>query len=504
MRATILPVSTDDVTTTAEVLSLVALIVVLVLEIGLRLLVLGIIPRGRKPSVAMAWLLLLYIDPIVGLVVFRLFGSTRLGRKRHERHRQAHERIAAATEGLPRPLDDLPAVSPGVRTAARLNRRLGAFPVTEGNDVELIADYHRSLAAMAETIDGARSFVHVEFYITAWDDATDPVFQALVRATERGVDVRLLFDHLGSRGIPGYQTMLERLEETRIEWYRMLPIQPLKRRWRRPDLRNHRKILVVDGEVAFTGSQNLVEPGYDKPKNHQAGREWVDLMMRVRGPSVAALSAVFAGDWYVETGSELSVVVPPPVVLQDTGREPVLAQVLPSGPGFPDENNLRMFTTLIYGAEHRLRIVSPYFVPDESLLYAVTTAAQRGVDVELFVSEQADQFMVGHAQASYYEDLLTAGVRIWLYPAPQILHTKCFSVDDAVAVVSTSNMDQRSFALNYEVTMMLVGDDAVARLNAVEDSYRHASRPLEPEEWQGRSFGQRWLDNVMRLTAALQ
>ena len=128
----------------------------------------------------------------------------------------------------------------------------------------------------------------------------------------------------------------------------------------------------------------------------------------------------------------------------------------------------------------------------------------RSIVVELFVSEQADQFMVGHAQASYYEDLLTAGVRIWLYPARQILHTKCFSVDDSVAVVSTSNMDQRSFALNYEVTMMMVGADAVALLEDVEDSYRDASRPLEHEEWQGRPFGKRWLDNVMRLTSALQ
>ena len=194
----------------------------------------------------------------------------------------------------------------------------------------------------------------------------------------------------------------------------MLPIQPFKGEWRRPDLRNHRKILVVDGVVAFTGSQNLIEPGYNKPKNHKAGREWVELMARVEGPVVSALNVLFATDWYSETGVKLA---------EEIGTSPptageIEAQVIPSGPGFATENNLRAFTTLIYSAQRRLSITSPYFVPDESLLYAVTTAAQRGVDVELFVSEAGDQFMVFHAQRSYYEALLRAGVRIYLYPAP--------------------------------------------------------------------------------------
>ena len=135
------------------------------------------------------------------------------------------------------------------------------------------------------------------------------------------------------------------------------------------------------------------------------------------------------------------------------------AQVLPSGPGFAMENNLRLFNTLIYGAQRRLSLTSPYFVPDESLLYAVTTAAQRGVEVELFVSEESDQFMVGHAQASYYKALLEAGIKIWLYPSPAILHSKHFTVDDDVAVIGSSNMDLRSFALNYEIIVMLVGGD---------------------------------------------
>jgi cardiolipin synthase A/B len=289
---------------------------------------------------------------------------------------------------------------------------------------------------------------------------------------------------------------------TEIDWRPMLPIHPLKGEFRRPDLRNHRKILVVDGRVAFVGSQNLVEPGYNKPKNHAAGREWVELMARVEGPVVAALDAVFASDWYSESDQSLAEELVAPEKVPQGGD--FTCQVIPSGPGFVAENNLRAFTTLIYSAQHRVSLTSPYFVPDESLLYAVTTAAQRGVDVELFVSEEGDQFMVYHAQCSYYRALLESGVRIYLYPAPYVLHSKHFTIDDDVAVLGSSNMDMRSFGLNYEVSLMILGPDIVRRMRGVEDRYREGSRELTLDEWGRRSYRSRWLDNVMRLTAALQ
>ena len=163
--------------------------------------------------------------------------------------------------------------------------------------------------------------------------------------------------------------------------------------------------------------------------------------------------------------------------------------MLPSGPGYVTENNLRLFTALIYSAQRRISITSPYFVPDEPLLYAVTTAARRGVDVELFVSEEGDQFMVYHAQCSYYAALLEAGVRIYLYPAPAVLHSKHFSIDDDVAVIGSSNMDMRSFALNYEVSLMLTGGDIVQRFREVEDTYRALSRELTVEEWRSGRGG---------------
>ncbi|MFS3130029.1 cardiolipin synthase [Nocardioides sp. Bht2] len=476
---------------------------VVLIDLTLRLVALGVIPGNRKPSTGMAWLLLILVLPIPGFGVFLLFGSARVGRRRHELQRQVNALIIERSGQFSQPIgDDAPAYLHSVVT---LNDRLGALPLVAGNDVTVEPGYTASIAAMAEAVDGSREFVHVEFYITAWDEVTAPLLEAMTRAAERGVKVRLLFDHLGSRGIPGYRDLKARLAATQIEWYPMLPIMPLRRRFRRPDLRNHRKILVVDGTVGFAGSQNLTEPGYNKPKNQKLGRSWVELMVRLEGPVVAELDAVFVGDWYAETSELLEVTGhrAPSRPSGDPVRE-VRCQVVPSGPGYESENNLRLFTTLIYAAQSRVSLASPYFVPDESLLYAVTTAAQRGIEIELFVSEISDQFMVGHAQASYYRALLEAGVRIYQYPAPYILHAKHFTIDDDVAVIGSSNMDMRSFGLNYEVSLMMLGSPVVAEFRAVEDDYRKISTELTLAAWKQRPARLKFVDNVMRLTAALQ
>jgi cardiolipin synthase A/B len=251
--------------------------------------------------------------------------------------------------------------------------------------------------------------------------------------------------------------MNRRLTRDGIDWHLMLPIKPFRGRWRRPDLRNHRKLLIVDDEVAFMGSQNMIDSSYLSEANRRVGRHWQDLNVGLRGLIVAELAAVFALDWYTETGEVLDV-------WSGSTEQPgeMAMQVLPSGPGFTTDPNLRLFNLLIYRAERRLSIVSPYFIPDESLLIAITTAAQRGVEVELFASAQADQFVVHHAQRSYYRALLEAGVRIWLYPAPTVLHTKFMTVDDDVSVIGSSNMDLRSFHLDYEISLMVLGPDFVA------------------------------------------
>ncbi|MTB89150.1 cardiolipin synthase [Aeromicrobium senzhongii] len=464
----------------------------------------GIIPEGRRPQTAMAWLILIAFAPFVGALAFLLFGSARIGHHRRRELTTANRVIARETEALTAPA---PADAPDyVEPIVQLNHRLASMPLTAGNHVTLLPDYQESIDEMIAAIDEARERVHVEFYIMALDEMTTPFFDALDRATARGVVVRLLFDHLGTRRINGYRELKRRLAASDIDWHLMMPLLPLRGRFRRPDLRNHRKLLVVDDVVGFTGSLNLTHPSYGKPKNRRIGREWVELWCRLEGPVVATIDALFSADWALETGEVLDIATHE---VEQTPHSPrdvvgVAVQLIPSGPGFEEENNLRLFTSLLYNARHRISLTSPYFVPDETLLYAVTTAAQRGVDIELFVSEQADQFMVGHAQASYYRELLEAGVRIWLYPAPLVLHAKHLSIDDDVAVLGTSNMDMRSFALNYEMTLMLPDASVVERIRQVEDAYRAKSRELTIEEWTRRPAHLRFVDNAMRLTATLQ
>ena len=467
-------------------------------DLVIRVLAVGIIPGNRRPTTAMAWLLGIFFVPALGLILFLLFGNFRLSRRRTEQQQLVNERVRGSVE-----LSHVASAYSGpewVQSAAELNRRLGSIPMVDGNQVELIPGYPDSIQAMAAAVRKAKRFVNAEFYIMSTDHVTDDLLTALEEAADRGVEVRVLFDHIGTLRVKGYNKLLKRLKASRIQWRRMLPLLPIHGQWRRPDLRNHRKIMVIDGEVAFTGSQNLIEPSYNNPKHRKAGREWIELMACLRGPIVPTLNVVFATDWLSETDEsledQLQLAAPP------AGR--VTAQVVPSGPGFTTENNLRLFNTLIYSAQHRISVCSPYFVPDDSLLYAITTAAQRGVDVELFVSEKGDQFLVHHAQQSYYEALLRAGVRIYLYKAPFVLHAKHFNIDDEVAVLGSSNMDMRSFSLNLEVSVMLLGEDIVNSMRAVEDTYRDISHELLLEDWMRRPLAARYVDNVARLTATVQ
>jgi cardiolipin synthase A/B len=476
------------------------ILILTVVDFIIRVLALGIIPGNRRPTTAMAWLLGIFFVPALGLVLFLLFGNFRLSRRRRAQQEAVNTRIRAGTSELAA-IESTYDGPEWVASAAELNKTLGSLPMLDGNSVELLPGYPDSVKAMAAAVRNAETFVNAEFYIMSTDHVTDDLLTALEEAAERGVEVRILFDHLGTLRIKGYRKLIKRLKASKIRWRPMLPLRPVHGQWRRPDLRNHRKIMVIDGEVAFTGSQNLIEPSYNNPRHRKVGREWVELMACMRGPIVNTLNVVFATDWLSETDESLENQLGHQ---PDSGAGDITAQVVPSGPGFITENNLRLFNTLIYSAQHKISICSPYFVPDDSLLYAVTTAAQRGVDVELFVSEKGDQFLVHHAQQSYYEALLEAGVRIHLYKAPFVLHAKHFTIDNEVAVLGSSNMDMRSFSLNLEVSVMLLGADIVERIRAVEDTYRDISHELKLADWKTRPMLVKYVDNVARLTATLQ
>ncbi|GAA2018924.1 cardiolipin synthase [Pseudokineococcus marinus] len=481
--------------------SLVVATVVAVVDVVLRVVALAVVPRDRRPSSAMAWLILIFFVPSLGVVAYLLIGSPKLPRARREKQASMNRLIEEAARGADDVVEEHP-WPPWVEGVTRLNHALGAMPLLSSNDAHIIPDYRDQLRELAEGVAKAQRYVHVEFYILSYDDATAPVFAALEDAVARGVTVRVLLDHIGSWRYPGYKRAVRELDRIGVQWRLMLPVQPLRGRYQRPDLRNHRKLVVVDGETAFVGSLNLIDRTYDKRATIKRGLLWQDLLVRLHGPVVHEVDALFVTDWYSETDEVVSQAtdhLAPP----DPGRR-LHCQVVPSGPGFEGQNNLKLFNALLYGASRRVSITSPYFVPDESLLTAVTTAAERGVEVELFVGAIGDQVLVFHAQRSYYEALLRAGVRIWLYPAPYVLHAKHMSVDDDVAVVGSSNMDIRSFELDLELTLLVLGREFTDELRRVEDDYRSRSTELTLEAWSGRGFWRRLADDLARLTSAVQ
>lgn len=488
----------------------VATVAWLILEYAIKVYAVGVVPENRRPSSSQAWLLLILLLPFVGLPLYFLIGSPQVRGRRHRVQAEANEVLEQAQ----RSQTTLP---PGVSAPRELesvlamNRTLTRLPCVIGRTDSFHGDTYEAYAAMTEAVEAAEQTVYVEFYIMAWDATTDPFFSALAAAVQRGVRVQLLMDHLGSRKYAGWGDFRRRLTEAGIEWHLMMPIDPLRGRWRRPDLRNHRKLLVVDHKVAFVGSHNVIDPHYGSARNQAIGREWKDLTVEVSGDIVDQVEAVFAVDWYTETGEVLPIRERLEEESERAGNEVVPAlggpvnalQIVPSGPGFASEPNLRMFSQLIATANERVSITSPYFVPDEALISVITTAAYRGVRVDLFVGEQSDQFFVGHAQRSYYEGLLQAGVRIFRYPAPTILHSKFLVVDDKIAAIGSSNMDYRSFMLDYEITLLGFGGDLVTGLRGFVEEYQAVSRELTLAEWRKEPWHQRYLDNVARLTSAL-
>jgi cardiolipin synthase len=255
----------------------------------------------------------------------------------------------------------------------------------------------------------------------------------------------------------------------------------------------------VDGTVGFTGSQNLIARTYHKKANIKQGLYYDELVARLTGPVVVELQAVFSADWYSETGELLEREAFPELAFEWRTTGDVLAQALPSGPGVETENNWLLFNALFHQAQERIVIATPYFVPDDTLRTAIVTAARRGVKVTLIVSGIADQFLVSRVQRSNYEELLAAGVKIMLYDAPVLLHSKHLSIDDDICVIGSSNMDMRSFQLNLEVTMVVYDRKVVAALHAIEDGYLARSHELTAEEWAQRSFSEKFVQNATRL-----
>ncbi len=462
----------------------------LISEWVIRLVMLVYVPQKRSPEGARSWLLLIFIEPFVGLILYGLIGRTYISKRR--RALQAWAANLVKTEGPPL-FENLvhPDVPPEFQPAVALAKNLGHFPIVGGNGFELLNDYAGAIDRLVADIDAATHHVHLLYYIFA-DDATGrQVADALARAVGRGVACRVLMDGVGSRR--SIRTLGRRLRDAGVEVHEMLPLGFLRMLRARLDLRNHRKLAVIDGRVGYVGSQNLVNPEYKK------GITYEELVARVTGPVVVQMEAVFLVDRYFETEKRLPAeerYVNP----VEAGSSP--AQLLPSGPGYPHENTQRLMVALVHGARQRVVITTPYFIPDVPFLQAMQTAALRGVAVHLVVSRKIDQLLVGLAQRSYYEDLLESGVRIHVYHR-HFLHAKHMSIDDAIVLVGSSNIDIRSFALNAEVSMLVYDPKVAARLREVQEQYFAHSEHLTLDEWNRRPLAAQVAQNMARLVDSL-
>jgi cardiolipin synthase len=463
--------------------------IAIVADWAIRIVMLPIVPTRRSPEAAKGWLLLIFFLPWVGLLAYVLIGRPHLPRWRLERLRDYVERVEplrgrfAAVEGV-----EPPPVPVAYEPSVRLSTDLARMRNLGGNAVELLTDYTQILTRIIADIEAARVTVHLCYYIFQLDAYTEPVVAAMARAVARGVRCRVLIDAFGSR--PSIPVVVPHLRSLGIETYITLPF-----RWRKPerlDLRNHRKIVVIDGRIGYTGSQNMVSPDF-KP-----GLNYSELVARIEGPTALQLQLVFGADWYVETHEFIGEAAMPALTI--AGDCP--AQILPNGPASSTQRAQRMVVNLVYAARRRIAITTPYFIPSQGLQEALETAAQRGVEVHLIVDHRKDQFMVANAQRSYYESLLAAGVRIHAY-REAFLHTKAVSVDGEIAWVGSCNMDLRSFELNEEVIALFFSRDIATRLQAIEEDYIRGSEQVMLDSWRQRPFHEQLVQNLMRLVSPL-
>lgn len=460
--------------------------VYLAVEWLIRLAMLAIVPQQRPPAAARTWLLLIFLLPIPGLVLYGIIGRAYLPRRRIEMQRRASEVIRQAQARLAAPATAADLPEPAAMVSA-LTVALGDFRPFAGNAVELIAAYEDGIGRLVDDIEAARHEVHLLTYIFASDATGTRVSDALLRAARRGATCRVVADAVGSsRGLKQFS---HAWRAAGIEVHAALPMGSLRRRGSRFDLRNHRKIAVIDGSVGYIGSQNIVGPDFIPGYPNE------ELVVRMTGPGVAQLQALFASDFYFESGRVLDSPASFPK-LGAAGSSSV--QLLPSGPAYGRENAKELMVTLAYGARASIVVTTPYLIPDESFLQALGVAARRGVDVRVVVSRHANQRLAQLAQQSYYEALLDAGVGVYLY-RPRFLHAKHMSVDDTVAMIGSVNADIRSFSLNAEASLLVYDRTIVASLRTIQDRYFADSERLTPQTWAARPVAVRMAQNVARL-----
>jgi len=457
-----------------------------------------VIMRRPPVGVSLAWLAVISSAPFVGAVAYLLFGERRLGRQRAARIAASignvqkwqtvlrHQYDAAATQ-----------IEATVEPIQRHAEHVLGFPVLTGNNIELLDNFQAVFDALVADIDGARSKCHICFYIWHEGGRAAEVVDALVRAAQRGVQCRALADAVGSKAFLRGD-LARRLRHAGVELTAALPTGPLRTLFVRRDLRNHRKIVIIDDRVAYTGSQNLVDPRFFKQESGVG--EWVDAIARITGPAASALDAVFGLDWSVETGRACEL----PPAATNGPPEPAgsMVQIVPSGPDLQPEAIHQLLLTAIYTARRELVMTTPYFVPDESVLTALLSAALRGVEVTLIVPARNDSMLIRYASVAHFDDLMSAGANIALFKGG-LLHTKSLTIDGSISVFGSVNFDMRSLWLDFEISLFVYNAAFTKQLGALQNTYLRNSDRLELDAWRQRPVWVQFMENTFRLLGPL-
>ncbi|MCL5042788.1 MAG: cardiolipin synthase [Gammaproteobacteria bacterium] len=449
---------------------------------------LRVITKRRAVSASLAWLLVIYILPVFGAILYLMLGELNLGRQRAAR---AQAMVDPYLDNLKNGLssDDIPL--PGGQQSLAVHQLLaqrvgiGALGYEQLQVLDTPAQIFASLQA---DIAQAQDSIRIETYIWHNGGRVDELSEALIAASERGVKVSILIDHAGSRRF-FRSRWRKRMVQAGIEVVPALPVRLWRALVNRIDLRLHRKLIVIDDRLAFTGSMNIADP--DCFKRGKRVGPWIDTMLRIEGQAAAGLAKVFAWDWEVETGQRRLPVLP-----AGNERADHWLSILPSGPGIGDDLIGQSVLASIYRANRSIIISTPYFVPSEAIFDALCHAAKRGVKVRLLVPKRNDSVMVGWASRSYYEPLLQAGVQILLFEGG-LLHTKAMLMDDELALVGSVNLDIRSLQLNFELTVALFNPVSCAEVGELLERYCASSQPLSLAQWQTRGRLSRGLERLM-------
>ena len=429
----------------------------------------------REPASRIAWIVMIIALPGVGMVSYLLLGETNIGRRRV---RRMHEVLASLPNVSDAGIDGsaLQAQIPErYAHLFRVGQSVNGFEPVAGNRGALLSDSNASVESLVADIDAAKDHVHLIFYIWLPDTNGLKVVEALKRAAARGVTCRVMADGLGSR-IMIDSAHWKGMHENRVNVAVALPIgnlllRPLRGRI---DLRNHRKIVVIDDWITYCGSQNCADPEFRiKPKY----APWVDAMVRFQGPIARQNQYLFIADWMAHRDEDIRELLKRPLPPDQPG---FAAQVIGTGPTIRNSAMPEVFETLMFAARHELFITTPYYVPDEAMQTALCASAYRGVETTVIFPARNDSFIVQAASRSYYADLLEAGVRIFEFKGG-LLHTKSLALDSEITLIGSANMDRRSFDLNYENNILLYDSTLTAEIRRRQDDYLAQSREVTAE-----------------------